>query len=93
MHRANLRAVTRVNPEQASTVRAVDADAALTGGRLLRGGEGLERPVIVLTGIDDLSPEDEKRLLYVGLSRARVYLVIAAAPATIGRLTPAAHHP
>jgi hypothetical protein len=32
VHRAILRAVTRVNPEQASKVRDVDADSALTGG-------------------------------------------------------------
>jgi hypothetical protein len=39
VHRANLWAVTRVNPEQASKVRDVDADSALTGGRPPRGGE------------------------------------------------------
>ena len=45
---------------------------------------GLERPAVVLTGIDDLSAEDENSLLYVGLSRARVYLVATAA--TLARL-------
>ena len=39
VHRANWRAVTRVNPEQASKVRDVDADSALTGGRPSRSGE------------------------------------------------------
>ena len=48
--------------------------------------KGLERQVIVLTGIDDLPPEDEKGLLYVGLSRARAYLVIVATAATFERI-------
>jgi len=39
VRRATLRAVTRVNPEQASKVRDVDADPALTGGRPPRGDE------------------------------------------------------
>jgi hypothetical protein len=39
VRRASLWAVTRVNPEQASKVRDVDADSALTGGRPPRGGE------------------------------------------------------
>src|SRR3990172_8592615 len=39
VRRAPLRAVTRVNPEQASKVRDVDADSALTGGRPPRSGE------------------------------------------------------
>ncbi len=47
---------------------------------------GLERPVIVLTGIDHLPPDDENALLYVGLSRARVHLAIVAAEATLERL-------
>lgn len=46
----------------------------------------LECEVIVLTGIDDVPPEDEKSLLYVGLSRARVYLVVVATSATLARI-------
>jgi hypothetical protein len=39
VRRASPRAVTRVNPEQASKVQAVDADSALTRGRPPREGE------------------------------------------------------
>jgi superfamily I DNA/RNA helicase len=42
--------------------------------------------VIVLTGIDDLPAAEESALLYVGLSRARVHLVIVATEATIDRV-------
>ena len=48
--------------------------------------KGLERPVVILTGIDHLSPEEENALLYVGLSRARVHLAVVAADRTLTRL-------
>ena len=47
---------------------------------------GLERLVVVLTAIDDLSADDETALLYVGLSRARVHLVMIATDETMKRL-------
>ena len=52
----------------------------------VRRFKGLERPVIVLTGIDDLPAADETALLYCGLSRARVHLVIVATEATLERV-------
>jgi superfamily I DNA/RNA helicase len=52
----------------------------------IRRFKGLERRVILLVGIDDLAPEDEQALLYVGLSRARTYLAVVARQATLGRL-------
>jgi hypothetical protein len=52
----------------------------------VRRFKGLERPVIVLTGIDDLPAADETALLYCGLSRARVHLVIVATEATMERV-------
>jgi Nuclease-related domain/UvrD-like helicase C-terminal domain len=52
----------------------------------VRRFKGLERPVIVLTGIDHLPPDEENALLYVGSSRARVGLAVVAAAATLERL-------
>ena len=52
----------------------------------IRRFKGLERPVVVLTAIDDLPADDETALLYVGLSRARVHLVVIATDATMKRL-------
>ncbi len=52
----------------------------------IRRFKGLERPVVVLAGIDQLPPDEENALLYVGLSRARVHLAVVAAAATIDRL-------
>jgi superfamily I DNA/RNA helicase len=52
----------------------------------IRRFKGLERPVVVLTAIDELSADDETALLYVGLSRARVHLVVIATGVTISRL-------
>lgn len=69
---------------------AVTMDEAAEPTKVLsdsvRRFKGLERPVIVLTGIDDLPPEDEKSLLYVGPSRARVYLLAVATTGTLERL-------
>jgi superfamily I DNA/RNA helicase len=52
----------------------------------VRRFKGLERPVIVLTGIDDLPASEETALLYVGLSRARAHLVIVATETTMARV-------
>jgi len=52
----------------------------------VRRFKGLERSVIVLTGIDDLPAADETALRYCGLSRARVHLVIVATGATMERV-------
>lgn len=40
--------------------------------------KGLERPVIILTDIDNIVAEYQKKLLYVGMSRARSLLYIFA---------------
>jgi superfamily I DNA and RNA helicase len=52
----------------------------------IRRFKGLERPVVVLAAIDELPPDDETALLYVGLSRARVHLVVIAKDETMTRL-------
>ena len=44
----------------------------------VRRFKGLERKVVILTAIDDLPAAEETALLYVGLSRARVHLVVIA---------------
>lgn len=52
----------------------------------IRRFKGLERPVIILAGIDHLAPDEENALLYVGLSRARVHLTVVAGKAVLQRL-------
>jgi len=52
----------------------------------IRRFKGLERLVVVLTAIDQLPADDETTLLYVGLSRARVHLVVIATDETMSRL-------
>ncbi len=52
----------------------------------IRRFKGLERPVVVLTAIDDLHADEEQALLYVGLSRARVHLIIVATEKTMERV-------
>ncbi len=52
----------------------------------VRRFKGLERPVVILTGIDHLAPDEENALLYVGLSRARLHLAVVASAGTIDRL-------
>jgi len=42
--------------------------------------------MVVLTAIEDLPPEEESALSYVGLSRARVHLVVIATAGTLERL-------
>lgn len=68
----------------------VTTDQTAEPGKVLldsvRRFKGLERPIVVLTAIDDLPPEDENALLYVGLSRARVHLVVIARASTVARL-------
>ena len=54
----------------------------------IRRFKGLERRVVVLTGIDELEPDDENGMLYVALSRARVHLVVIALASTIARCQP-----
>ena len=51
----------------------------------IRRFKGLERRVVVLTGIDELEPDDENGMLYVALSRARVHQVVIATASTIAR--------
>jgi len=46
----------------------------------------IERQVVILTAIDDLPAAEEAALLCVGLSRARVHLVIVATQATMERI-------
>lgn len=38
--------------------------------------KGMESPAIILTGFDSIASDEEKSLLYVGMSRARSHLVI-----------------
>jgi hypothetical protein len=52
----------------------------------VRRFKGLERQVVILTAIDDLPSDVETGLLYVGLSRARVHLVIVATESTMERV-------
>lgn len=51
-------AVTRVNPEQASKVRDVDADSALTGGRPPRSGEAPTDAATAATGVVGTARQD-----------------------------------
>ena len=44
----------------------------------IQGFKGLESPVVVLTDISDLSSEERKNLLYVGMTRAKSALYILA---------------
>jgi len=53
----------------------------------IRRFKGLERPVIVLAGIDQLPPDEENAVLYVDLSRARVHLVAVYGQRNVGRRT------
>jgi len=68
----------------------VTRDPAAEPGKVLldsvRRFKGLERPVVILTAIDGLPPDEEDALLYVGLSRARVQLIVVATRATMERL-------
>ncbi len=48
--------------------------------------KGLERQVVILTEIDDLLEARRTSSLYVGLTRARLYLVIVAREATLQQL-------
>ncbi len=68
----------------------VTTDQVAEPGRVLvdsvRRFKGLERPIVVLTAIDDLPPAEENALLYVGLSRARIHLIVVAQASTLSRL-------
>ena len=52
----------------------------------VRRFKGLERQVVILTAIDDLPAGEETALLYVGLSRARVHLIIVATESALERV-------
>ena len=52
----------------------------------IRRFKGLERPVVVLTELEDIEPEKLERTLYVGASRARQHLVVIGSPAVLGLL-------
>jgi hypothetical protein len=56
----------------------------------VRRFKGLERPVIILIEIDDISDSDE--IMYVGVTRARLHLVIIAKPEVLTRLVPLSQH-
>jgi hypothetical protein len=68
----------------------VTTDQAAEPGRILldsvRRFKGLERPIVVLTAIDELPPDEEQALLYVGLSRARIYLIVVATASKLTKL-------
>jgi len=51
----------------------------------VRRFKGLERKVVILAGIDNLPADEERALLYVGLSRARAYLAVVAGEASLRR--------
>ena len=44
--------------------------------------KGLESPIVILWGLDDIDLSQHQELLYVGMSRAKSLLVIAGRPAT-----------
>jgi superfamily I DNA/RNA helicase len=67
-----LRRGDRLGPFWTTTDQNADPSRVLLDS--IRRFKGLERPVVILAGIDDLPAEDEQALLYVGLSRARTYL-------------------
>ena len=79
-----LRKGQRIGAFETTTDQAAEPSKVLL--ETVRRFKGLERPVIVLTGIDDLPAAEETALLYVGLSRARVHLVIVATEATMERV-------
>jgi len=84
-----LRKGQRIGAFETTTDQAAEPSKILL--ETVRRFKGLERPVIVLTGIDDLPATEETALLYVGLSRARVHLVIVATEATMERVGGATH--
>ncbi|MFO7692116.1 MAG: NERD domain-containing protein [Vicinamibacterales bacterium] len=79
-----LRKGQRIGAFETTTDQAAEPSKVLL--ETVRRFKGLERPVIILTGIDDLSVADETALLYCGLSRARVHLVIVATETTLERV-------
>ena len=79
-----LRKGQRIGAFETTTDQAAEPSKVLL--ETVRRFKGLERPVIVLTGIDDLPATEETALLYCGLSRARVHLVIVATEATMERV-------
>ena len=69
-HRADDDAVSIVSPRRGT----------------IPGDSDLDVLVVVLTAIDELPADDETTLLYVGLSRARVHLIVIATDETMSRL-------
>jgi len=49
----------------------------------VRRFKGLERQVVILTGVDETTEEE---LLYVGITRARAHLVVIGSPAGLSRI-------
>ena len=79
-----LRKGQRIGAFETTTDQAAELSKVLL--ETVRRFKGHERPVVVLTAIDDLTAEEEAALLYCGLSRARVHLVIVATDATMERV-------
>ncbi|MGO7335704.1 UvrD-helicase domain-containing protein [Rhizobium leguminosarum] len=48
--------------------------------------KGLERPVVILWGLDDCTPEKDRETLYVGMSRAKSLLFLCGEKAACHRL-------
>jgi superfamily I DNA/RNA helicase len=76
-------------PPKAGRFHLTDDQARHPGRVLLQTihrFKGLERPVVILVDVDDLPAAEADALFYVGLSRARVHLVVIASPATLRAL-------
>jgi superfamily I DNA/RNA helicase len=46
--------------------------------------KGLERAVVILADVDELSPAHLDQVMYVGLTRARVHAIVVHVPAGSG---------
>lgn len=82
---SRLRAIAAVGPRP---VRRADDDPRpgdLLADTILRA-KGLERPVVILTDLDLLSPANRARLLYVGLTRASWRCVVIGTAAELALL-------
>ena len=79
-----LRSGQRIGAVETTTDQAAEPSKVLL--ETVRRFNGLERQVVILTAIDELTADDETALLYVGLSRARVHLVVIATEVTMSRL-------
>jgi hypothetical protein len=79
-----LRRGQRIGAFETTTDQAAEPSKVLL--ETVRRFKGLERPVVILTAIDDLPAGEETALLYCGLSRARALLVIVATESALERL-------